>query len=226
MSVVLVEDNVQLRNSITDFLTVEGFDVTTVGSAVELYQMISEKQFSVAVVDINLPYHDGFAITRYLAREQLCAVIITSVRDSIEDRVEGYRSGADIYMVKPVDPLELSAAIERLRKNRRKIESSTKPETQKWLLDADKLCLWAPNNKVVRLSRREALLLGCLLDADGAVVSRQALQTLLEEPDDQQRGRLDTMLSRLRLKVRREAGVEIPIVTLHNVGYSFSPAAH
>ncbi|NVK35369.1 MAG: response regulator transcription factor [Rhodobacteraceae bacterium] len=224
MSVVLVEDNVQLRDSIADFLAVDGFDVTTVGSAVELYQVITEKQFSVAVVDINLPYHDGFAITRYLAREQLCAVIITSVRDSIEDRVEGYRSGADIYMVKPVQPQELSAAIERLQKKERTIEPQSKPDTQSWLLDAEKLCLWTPNNKVISLSRREALVLGCLLDANGAVVSRSTLQTLLEEADEAHRGRLDTLLSRLRQKIRREAGVEIPIVTLHNAGYSFPPA--
>lgn len=114
MNIMLIEDNLDLRRSLADFLLISGHEVSEVSSALELYALMDEKSYDVAVVDINLPHNDGFSITRYLSENKLCSVIITSVRDAVADRVHGYRCGADIYMVKPVEPEELAAAIGRL----------------------------------------------------------------------------------------------------------------
>lgn len=99
--VVLVEDNVALRKSLSDCLTVFGHTVSEAGDAAELYRLIGETTFDVAVVDVNLPHHSGFSITQYLSEQTPIAVIITTVRQAVEDRVRAYQSGADIYMAKP-----------------------------------------------------------------------------------------------------------------------------
>ena len=64
--VVLVEDDVDLRNSLADYLTVAGHDVSGFGSAVELYQRLAHDEFDAAVVDVQLPHYDGFSVARYL----------------------------------------------------------------------------------------------------------------------------------------------------------------
>ena len=224
MNVILVEDNVALRGSLADYLSVNGHTVQEAGDAVELYQKLAGYKFDVAVVDINLPHHDGYSITRYLAKEQLCATIITSVRSSIEDRVKGYECGADIYMVKPVEPEELAAAIARLGTRRRAV-ATTGPEAppSAWLIDTVRRCLWAPNGKLVQLTGRETLLMEALSRIEEAgSVSRDDLQAVLGEPGPSGRGRLDTMLSRLRNKVRGAADMELPLITAHNVGFSLT----
>ena len=224
MNVILVEDNVALRGSLADYLSVNGHTVQEAGDAVELYQKMAAHKFDVAVVDINLPHHDGFSITRYLAKEQLCATIITSVRSSIEDRVKGYECGADIYMVKPVEPEELAAVIARLGNRQHAAtvaERASAPSA--WLIDTVRKCLWAPNGKLVQLTGRETLLMEALSQtAEGNSVSREDLQAVLGEPGLSGRGRLDTMLSRLRQKVRSKADMELPLITAHNVGFSLT----
>ena len=222
MNVILVEDNVALRGSLADYLVVNGHAVMEVGDAVGLYQKLGEQRFDVAVVDINLPHHDGFSITRYLSQEQLCATIVTSVRSALEDRVKGYECGADIYMVKPVEPEELAAAIERIgRRHRAQVVGAPAAE-KAWIIDVARKCLWAPNGKLVTLTGRETLLLDALSRIGEGAVSREDLQAILGEEGSAGRGRLDTLLSRLRNKVRRDAETELPLITAHSVGFSLS----
>ncbi|MGX1101546.1 response regulator transcription factor [Amorphus sp. MBR-141] len=110
-NVVLVEDDDDLRSSLGECLQLLGHMTTGAQNAVELYQLIAMQSFDVAVVDINLPYYDGFSIVEYLCSNADLRIIIASVRGDLSDRVRGYQSGADIYMTKPVDPEELAAAI-------------------------------------------------------------------------------------------------------------------
>ncbi len=225
VSVVLVEDNVPLRKSMADFLTISGYQVSEADSAMELYRLLDGRRYDVAVVDINLPHHDGFSITRYLSDKKLCSVIITSVRDAVEDRVHGYQCGADIYMVKPTQPEELAAAIGRLGAKRAAegVAAAGQPGDAAWTYDAEAQRLWSPNGRPVALSRREARLVDILVQAGRDILRRdQILAAFGEEDTGDTRGRIDTMVSRLRAKVRQRTGMELPLVTAHNTGLNLS----
>jgi two-component system, OmpR family, response regulator len=220
--VILVEDNVALRKSLADFLTLSGHCVSEAGSAVELYQLLSTNSYEVAVVDINLPHHSGFSVTEFLAENRHCAVIITSVRDAVADRVQGYRAGADIYMVKPVEPEELSAAITQLAAKRLESQAVSLPERSAWSMDAPAKRLWAPNNKSLVLTPVEVAFLEILLKSPGQVHSREEIaQSLYGSADFRGRSKLDTMISRLRAKVRRDTELELPLETRLNTGLAF-----
>jgi DNA-binding response OmpR family regulator len=226
--VILVEDNVALRKSLADCLTVLGHRVTEAGDAVELYQLIGQQVFDVAVVDVNLPHHSGFSITEYLSGQTRTAVIITTVRDAVEDRVRAYQSGADIYMAKPVEPEELSAAIQHLAGRRRAgDEGGGAQGEQGWVFQTQSMMLTAPNGEAVRLSRREALFVEHMVRSESDVVGRQEIFAALGEPDNEtSRSRLDVLLSRLRSKVLSGTKASLPVITAHNTGFSLSAPFH
>lgn len=217
-NVVVVEDNAAIRKSLVDFLGQCGNSVSEAASAVDLYQLLGSQRFDVAIVDINLPHHNGFSVTQYLSDNALCAVIITTVRDTVGDRVRGYRSGADIYLVKPVEPEELAAAVLRLA-GKRPIPATQLAEGN-WTVDASARRLWAPNGRVLVLTPREVRLVVFLAQAEGGLISREDLQLATGEASP--RGSLDTLISRLRSKVRREVAEEFPLITAHSAGFSLS----
>jgi DNA-binding response OmpR family regulator len=181
---------------------------------------MSAGSFDVAVVDINLPHQSGFEITRELAEASACAVIITTARDAVDDRVHGYQCGADIYMVKPVEPEELSAAIIRLteRRNRPPRQGT---QLAAWIYDMGTCRLIPPQGRDIPLTRKEAQLLSIMAGMGDSIMSREDLLEQLGDPNDaNSRGKLDTMLSRLRAKVIQTCGLKLPLITAHSAGFS------
>ena len=130
-----MRDNVAVRTSLSDFLTLKGHSVSEVGDAVELYQQLAIQSFDVAVVDVNLPHHNGFSITEYLSEKDLCAVIIMTARDAVEDRCARLLVWCRYLYVKPVEPEELAAAITSLTQKQRQGTSPLK----KWQMTTGNL---------------------------------------------------------------------------------------
>jgi len=222
--VIIVEDDIELRDSLADYLGTCGNDVTGVGSAIELYQMIAQTTYDVAVVDVNLPHYDGFSIAAYLAEKTSSAIILITVRGTVDDRVHGYNSGADLYMVKPVDCEELAAAIDALaRKRRRQRDGVREISAKGWCLDRTQFSLLAPSGGSVILTRKELQFLEVLAARPGAIVTRlDMLVRLGYDIADAESRALDVAISRLRGKVQAECATTLPLQTVQNAGYVFS----
>ncbi|MBL0371307.1 response regulator transcription factor [Rhizobium sp. KVB221] len=222
--VVIVEDDIELRDSLADYLIACGEDVTGVGSAIELYQLIAQNTYDVALVDVNLPHYDGLSITSYLAEKTDLAIILMTVQGGIDDRVRGYNSGADLYMVKPVNCEELAAAINSLAKRRKRTAPPDKvAATQEWCVDRLQFRLAPPAGGVVPLTRKEIQFLEMLADNPGKIVARnQVMKTLGYNSADAESRALDAAISRLRSKVYAESGTPLPVQTIQGSGYVFS----
>ena len=110
--ILIVEDNQDLRESLKDFLSEEGFLATAVASAEDGIDAVDEKVFDIAIVDINLPGKSGFNLIEYVRGEgHQYPLIAMSARDGIVDKVKGFDLGLTDYVVKPFDLLELRARI-------------------------------------------------------------------------------------------------------------------
>jgi len=120
INVVLVEDDEDLRDSVVEWLELAGMQVSAVGSAAEFYQVLPKRDFQVAVIDVGLPDQSGHVLAQYLRANTGTAVIMLTARSTIDDKIKGYDSGADLYLVKPVDCRELSAAIVSIAQRVRK----------------------------------------------------------------------------------------------------------
>jgi len=121
ISILLVEDDVELATLISTHL--QQYEVTHVTHAKEALQTLEENpSFVLVILDLTLPDMDGLDLCKRIKAEQDIDIIISSARNSIEDKLEGLAKGcANDYLVKPYDPRELEARILQLVSHRQNI---------------------------------------------------------------------------------------------------------
>jgi len=220
--VFILEDEPFLRAELVDFLEEQGHHATAAGSIAEFRSAWPAGMFEIAIVDRRLPDGDGLdAVSAIRAAGGAVWVIVLTGRGEVAERVEGLGTGADHYLVKPVRLEVLAATVEALV---RRIEGA--PEPQRWVLDTAGYRLFPPGRGPVSLTSLEFALLRCLVQARRHPVRRKGLALAFGvNPDDFDRRRLDTEMSRLRRKVQTESGIELPVQTVQGVGYVFAAEA-
>lgn len=219
--ILLVEDDIDLSNSLASYLKNAGFLVTAVGSCLECYAALTKAQYHIAIVDVSLPDQSGFVLVQYLRTNTAMKVIIMTAHERVEERVRGYDAGAHNYFVKPVDARELQAAIMSLIDvNQPTIVTNSASEN--WRLLRQSWQLQATQGELIKLTLLEFQFLDLLTDSAGKIVSRDALLNALYKRYDEHSNRaLDSLVRRLRAKISA-TGCPSPIMTAHAVGFCFS----
>ena len=221
--VVIIEDDIDLRETVSRYLRLAGMTVAGVGCVLEFYEAIDVRKFDVAVVDLNLPDQSGLALTGYLRRTTDLGIIIFTAQESITDRVRGYGAGADLYLVKPVYFQELAAAIVSLSQRRsERIAPVPASLPTSWTLERSPWNLVSPYGVGITLTRQERILIRALAESDGQAVERSALFVVLGYGGEQAGPSLNTLIRRLRSKIETATGRSAPIETSYSQGYSFS----
>lgn len=223
--IILVEDNKDHRTIVSDALVKKGFDVVEVGSSVEFFQSLINNSFDLLILDIGLPDYSGFSILEYLQKHtqhNSMGVVVLTAFGSSEDRVRGYELGADLYMLKPIDLRELILAVTNLlRRLNTRIPSIDKDKF--WTLDKANWLLTDPNRLSCKLSAKEMELLMQLASVKGEVINKYNLGSALGYLEDEHGKRaLESAVLRLRRKLAQAGCVNVPIKTVHGVGYTFS----
>ena len=115
LEIVLVEDHDDLRRVTAVLLAERGHHVVGLSSAEEVDDSILLPKPDVFILDLNLPGEDGLTLAKRIRNAQpRVGIVLTTVRSELRDRLDGYESGADIYLPKPTDFEELTAAVEAL----------------------------------------------------------------------------------------------------------------
>lgn len=223
--ILFVEDDLDLRDSVSAYLVMAGFDVTGVGSCLECYAQLPGSSFSVAIVDVSLPDQSGFVLAEFLRANTTMKIIMLTALERIDDRVRGYAAGAHNYFVKPVDARELLAAVSSLTLSGygdpEKGVGEEHPGTA-WKLIRKSWQLITPDGTGITLTSLELMLIDLLAAVPGRVVNREALIRTLYNREDEHSGRaLDSLLRRLRSKIT-SSGHQSPIKTAHSVGHCFA----
>lgn len=218
MRILIVEDNRKLAGLLAEALTRRGFSCDVAHSLADAELAMSLGTFDALVLDQGLPDGDGRAWLADHARTGLpMPVLILSARSSLNDRVAGLDSGADDYVVKPVDVEELSARLRALLRRPNARESVVLTSGRLTFDPAQRLA--AVDGNPLELSRREASLLELLLRRVGRVVGREALDQALYSFDDAvSPNALEAVVSRLRRKLET-AGEHDRLHTVRGVGY-------
>lgn len=229
--VIVVEDDRDFRESMVEYLMLCGLEVTGVESALEFYQSISLLKYELVIIDIGLPDQNGIVLAEYVRSNTAMRIIMLTAQSSLESKVQAYKAGADMYLVKPIDFSELSASI--LSMLGRLGNNPTTPQTVKIPAPAleEKLTQWSlrsdwvlstPKGDEIKLTSKEYDLLHRLAASPESVVTRQDLLHALDYDDNEHGNRsLDALVHRLRRKkINLKYG--IPIKTAHAKGYVFS----
>lgn len=220
--VYLVDGDEGFREEMVLGLTRLGLNVHGFDSAASFYRAYAAKPSDIIVLDIGLDGEDGLSITAHLRASQPVGIIMATARGSIEDRIKGLRTGADAYLVKPIDVRELAATVAAIsnRLSRLKVHSISPPAT--WALVEGGWVLADGTGRRLRLTSAEQLFLGRLFIDRGKTVERRALvEALGEDVYDFNYAHLDTIVSRLRRRAKK-SGMVLPLHAIRGIGFAFA----
>jgi DNA-binding response OmpR family regulator len=221
-SLLLVEDDAAIRTALQLALTRQGHQVAVAASGEEALASYKIVRPDLIVLDVMLPGVDGFEVCRQIRRtEQLPIILLTARSDDI-DVVVGLESGADDYVVKPVQPRVLDA---RIRAVLRRGERETSDTAVYGDLTVDRSAMTVSKHGIpIPLTPTELKLVMELSRHAGQALSRQQLLRLVWEHDYLGDSRLvDACVQRLRAKVEDVPAEPTLIKTVRGVGYRLDP---
>jgi len=215
---LLVEDEVRIREILRVALERAGFVVDTVGLYVEARDVLALTAYDAAILDLGLPDGDGIKLLGEIraARNPLPVLVLTA-RDAVEDRVGGLNAGADDYLVKPFAMAELIARIQALLR-RPGGALGTILTAGNVIFDTIGRDIRIGDTSVL-LSRRETAILEHLMRRLGRVVPKTVLEEKLYGIDDElESNAIPVHVHHLRRKLL-DAGASAEIHTVRGVGY-------
>lgn len=226
--VLLIDDDVELGELVTEYLGSAGIQVEVVQDGERGLQRACSGQHQLVVLDVMLPGADGFQVLREIRAQSQIPVLMLTARGDDQDRIIGLDLGADDYLPKPFNPRELVArigAIMRRVSRRAQVADEAGPETL--TVDDVEMNLHARQvrrgGELVELTGAEFDLLEVLLRSAGRVVGREDLfrKVLDREPLPLDRS-IDMHVSHLRRKLGHEHGGVERIKAVRGVGYVYT----
>jgi DNA-binding response OmpR family regulator len=217
LSIIVVEDEPELREYLMTGLSYFGFEMRGVGDGAALDATLAQKPAHIVLLDLGLPKEGGLEIAARLRGNPMLGIIMLTARSMTEERIQGLESGADNYFVKPVDIAELAAAMKNLGRR------LARPAATAWSFSAKSSCLVTPNAVSISLTAQECILMELFFANLGKNVSRQQIFQALGQPDDiSSNARIEVLISRLRAKVQKtDPAIPLPLRARHNIGYIF-----
>jgi two-component system KDP operon response regulator KdpE len=222
--ILLVEDDIALRNSVREMLQRHDYEIQVAVDGAAGVRELQAGQFDVVLLDIGLPFVDGWQILQTLEGKRLPSVIVISARGEERDKVCALDMGADDYLAKPFGAEELLA---RVRAVLRRAEPAPGPVR---IVRAGGVAIDLAGQSVirdgaeVRLSPTEYGLLAALAQNAGKVMDhRTLLRTVWGPSYGDERNYLRTFIQRLRSKLEDDSRNPQVIVTAGARGYRFGP---
>ncbi len=218
MRLLIVEDSQRLRESLADGLSKAGFAVDSVPDGRQGLINARTTDYDLIILDLMLPGVDGLTLLREFRQSRgTTPVLILSARDRVEHRIEGLRSGADDYLVKPFSFDELLARVEALSRRSRGVSANTITIGGVRLDLAAKE--FAVSGAAVSLTPREYSLLEYLFLKAGHTISRAELEEHIYDQDHQVwSNAVDSAIAAIRRKLA-DAGIRELIETRRGHGY-------
>lgn len=230
-SVLLIEDDDRLAQLIGEYLNGYEFNVTIVRRGDTAVAAVHEHKPALVILDLMLPNLDGLEVCRRIRSFSRVPVLILTARVDVYDQIAGLETGADDYVLKPIEPRVLVARARALLRRAQPAESAA-TSTQDGTLSFGELVISPPDRAVswrgqpVELKTAEYNLLLILARAAGTVLSRDDILKQLRgiEFDGIDRT-VDAGISRLRRRFEDASPEPHKIKTIWGRGYLFSPSA-
>ena len=222
--ILIIEDDRQLTDMLTEYLQPLGVRVTAAGSAVEGLRLVERDAFDALVLDVMLPDGDGFDVCRKVRSRSDIPILMLTARGDELDRIVGLELGADDYLPKPFNPRELLARLRAILR-RRNVPAAARNQTLQFgRLEIDR------DARAVRVDGEPRALTGYQFDLlstlaahAGRVMSRDALMEKLKGENLEAFDRsLDVHISRIRAAIEDDPKHPRRIITVRGAGYVFA----
>lgn len=223
--ILVVDDDPDILTVLKANLELHGFYVKTASTCAEADAIVRESEPNLVVLDRILPDGEGSELCRHWGREQRrMPVIMLTAMDSVSDKVLGLESGADDYVIKPFEPLELMA---RIKACLRRLQSGTREKINLGDIQIDRKSMTVTKTgQPLELTPKEYQLLCLLIDHEGEVLSRETIRKALWKKDTQIYSWsrvIDVHIQHLRQKIEMDPVNPLMIKTVTGTGYRFEP---
>jgi two-component system phosphate regulon response regulator OmpR len=220
--ILVVDDDRRLRDLLHQYLSEQGFRVTTASDAADARAKLAAITFDLLVLDIMMPGESGLELTRALRVDGAVPVLLLTAMGESDDRIAGLECGADDYLAKPFEPRELVLRIDAIL--RRTVGPAAAPGGEvrfgRFSFDLAREEL-RRGDEYVRLTAAEASLLKTLARQPGAPVSRDTLTS--ESPMIGTPRAIDVQVTRLRRKIEEDPKFPRYLRAVRGVGYVLVP---
>lgn len=230
--ILVVDDDLRLRNLLRRFLMENGFRVSVAADASAARVHLESLVFDLIVLDVMMPGENGMDLTRALREESSVPILLLTAMGESQDRIAGLESGADDYLTKPFEPREL---VLRIRTILRRVAAPLEPASEpamaggeitfgEFRFDPVRNMLWRGDDPV-RLTESEGALLAVFATSPGTVFSRE---DLAESEHDSQAAAgnartIDVQITRLRRKIEPDPKFPRFLQTVRGRGYVLRP---
>ena len=227
--ILVVDDELSVRESVGYALEQEGFDVTLAANGEEAEGQISDDHFDLLILDIMMPGKSGLDLCREVRAHSPVPIILLTAKDAEVDKVVGLEVGADDYVTKPFSVREL---LGRVRAQLRRRELDRSAGTEGTAIEAGPVSIDLARHLVTvrgeptNLTRSEFQVLRLLAESPGQVFSRKEIMEELWQTEFRGDVRAcDVHISNLRQKVERDPQNPELVLTVRRVGYRFADHA-
>lgn len=226
--ILIVDDDVGLRETLADFLETEGYRTRQAGNPAEARAQMTAGSPDLLLLDINMPGGDGLSLAAEIRARLTTPIIMLSGKGSMVDRVVGLEVGADDYLPKPFEMRELLARVRAvLRRARPAGENPPAPSAAErqarfdtFVLTPGRRDLSTAAGAHVDLTGAEYNLIAALADRPNRVMTRDAISDATRKDDwDAFDRSIDTLVSRLRRKLAQHTSNANLIQTVRGEGY-------
>lgn len=222
--ILLVEDDPNLGFIVKDNLEDRGYLVTHCEDGKIADEVLSKETFDLLLFDVMMPKKDGFTLAEDIRNRNIhTPIIFMTAREMLEDKIRGFKAGADDYITKPFDFEELFMRIEAVLKRKNVQESIAPPLSNEYTIGqfkliAPELKLVDGQNNVITMTKKEAGLLEYLARYANQPVKREDILLSIWKDDSYFAGRsMDVYITKLRKYLKSDPNLEIQNV--HGVGF-------
>ena len=221
-NILVVEDDKNISDLIHMYLVKEGFDVRIAGDGGKALEEFQKKEPDLILLDIMLPVMDGWAVCAKVRETSKVPIIMLTAKSEVFDRIQGLEMGADDYIVKPFEVLELLARVDALY---RRIGGSENTED---VLSSGPFVLHLrsrtldKNSDHIRLTQTEFAIMKLFMENPGRALSREEILHAVWGADYNGEVKIvDVNIRRLRIKIEDDATEPEYITTVWGYGYKW-----
>lgn len=219
--ILVVEDQKEISDIVTKYIKKDGYDVNIAGNGFEALELFANQEFHLVLLDIMMPGINGFEVLKEIRKISDVPVIMLTAKQEEVDRLKGFETGADDYVIKPFSPRELMKRIQVFLKR-------VYNETDEIVYQYKNLKLFTKGMKLTKnddeisLTAAEYKLLFVLFKNKGQILTREQLIELAYGDDYEGYDRnIDSFIKRIRQKIEDEPKTPKILLTKYGAGYVF-----
>ena len=216
--VLLVEDDLQMQSLIVDYLKDYGFIVTAFDNPKDVLEDFKlNSDYSIIILDLMLPFMDGFDLFNKLKEIKNIPIIISTARGDIGNKIHGFELGADDYLAKPYEPRELVLRIEHILKR----NISSKITISDFEIDKENRIV-VLDNYSIEFTKIEFEIFIFLIENLNKISSREQILNATSLDENTKNRTIDMHISNIRYKIGDDSKNPKYIKSVWGIGYKFT----